>query len=205
MRAAKAAQKDAGPAEAEGEDGDDVGEGDFGSRMRSQMQAKRKAMGVEQPAAAAEQEGNQPELDYGESDGEAAEEEQAEAEGAALLHRCGICGLGRCGRSVQLLCAAACLFWNLTASGGARLAGLRAAPRKRSRLAEQGRGKKSAAAVVAPSKQIKVADSELLTDWERKRQVRRCCRSGGGPREWLLPAPAHVSCVPHTWLEGNQK
>lgn len=137
MRAAKAAQKDAGPAEAEGEDGDDVGEGDFGSRMRSQMQAKRKAMGVEQPAAAAEQEGNQPELDYGESDGEAAEEEQAEAE----------------------------------------------APRKRSRLAEQGRGKKSAAAVVAPSKQIKVADSELLTDWERKRQEYKQRKRLGGSRE----------------------
>ena len=46
-----------------------------------------------------------------------------------------------------------------------------AAPRKRSRLADQGRGKKSSAAVVVPSRQIKVADSELLTDWERKRQV----------------------------------
>lgn len=48
---------------------------------------------------------------------------------------------------------------------------VRTAPRKRSRLADQGRGRKSSAAVVAPSKQIKVADSELLTDWERKRQV----------------------------------
>jgi hypothetical protein len=48
-----------------------------------------------------------------------------------------------------------------------------AAPRKRSRLADQGRGKKSSAAVVVPSRQIKVADSELLTDWERKRQVGR--------------------------------
>lgn len=54
-----------------------------------------------------------------------------------------------------------------------------AAPRKRSRLEDQGRGRKSSAAVVAPSKQIKVADSELLTDWERKRQVG--VRWEGGP------------------------
>ena len=40
--------------------------------------------------------------------------------------------------------------------------------RKRQRVGPTG---KHAAAVVAPSKQIKVADSELLTDWERKRQA----------------------------------
>ena len=40
--------------------------------------------------------------------------------------------------------------------------------RKRQRVGPKG---KHSAAVVAPSKQIKVADSELLTDWERKRQA----------------------------------
>ncbi|PSC77004.1 peptidyl-prolyl cis-trans isomerase CYP57-like [Micractinium conductrix] len=56
-------------------------------------------------------------------------------------------------------------------------------PRKRLRLADQGRGRKSSAAVVAPSKQIKVADSELLTDWERKRQEYKQRKRLGGSRE----------------------
>lgn len=68
---------------------------------------------------------------------------------------------------------------------------LRTAPRKRSRLADQGRGRKSSAAVVAPSKQIKVADSELLTDWERKRQV------GGFGREVHAAHSLHTSGEPN--------
>lgn len=49
----------------------------------------------------------------------------------------------------------------------------RRAGRKRSRLAERPQGQKASAAVVLPSRQIRVENAELLTDWERKRQVRR--------------------------------
>jgi peptidyl-prolyl cis-trans isomerase SDCCAG10 len=71
MRAAKAAQQ-------ETDGGDEAGgdDGDFGSHMLKRMQAKRKAMGIEerQPGAdAAAQEqgrGQEPELDYGESEEE---------------------------------------------------------------------------------------------------------------------------------------
>ncbi|KAL4859368.1 Peptidyl-prolyl cis-trans isomerase CYP57 [Chlorella vulgaris] len=61
--------------------------------------------------------------------------------------------------------------------------GEEAAPRKRARLADMGRGRKSSAAVVPTGRQIKVADSELLTDWERKRQEYKQRKRLGGGRE----------------------
>jgi hypothetical protein len=92
MRAAKAAakQQEAEAGAGAGGDGEEEG-GDFDSRMRSKMQAKRRAMGIEQPAAAAgreqqkeqqqqrQQQDGEPELDYGES-GE--DEEGAAAAGS---------------------------------------------------------------------------------------------------------------------------
>lgn len=156
MRAAKQAKEQEAAAAAAEDGGSERGDEDFGSHMLKQMQAKRRAMGLE-PAeapgaegqrgqgAATEQRqqqgGNEPELDYGESE----EEEEAAAGGDSGEDEAG--------------------------------------PRKRSRLAEQGRGRKSSAAVVVPSKQIKVADSELLTDWERKRQEYKQRKRLGGSRE----------------------
>ncbi|PRW58227.1 peptidyl-prolyl cis-trans isomerase CYP57 [Chlorella sorokiniana] len=141
MRAAKAQQ--AAQAEQQQGSGGEGGEEDFTSHMRRKLEEKRKAMGIEQPAARQQEQqrqeqkgGEEPELDYGEGSEEEEEEEQDD-EG----------------------------------------------PRKRSRLAEQGRGRKSSAAVVAPSRQIKVADSELLTDWERKRQEYKQRKRLGGSRE----------------------
>lgn len=55
--------------------------------------------------------------------------------------------------------------------------------RKRSKLAELGRGRSSARAAVLPSKQIKIADAELLTEWERRRQEYKQRKRLGGARE----------------------
>lgn len=55
--------------------------------------------------------------------------------------------------------------------------------KKRSRLEEQGRGRKSSAAVVAPSRQLQLHDGELLTAWERKRQEYKERKRLGGHRE----------------------
>lgn len=92
MRAAKQAKEQEAAAAAAEDGGSERGDEDFGSHMLKQMQAKRRAMGLE-PAeapgaegqrgqgAATEQRqqqgGNEPELDYGESE----EEEEAAAGG----------------------------------------------------------------------------------------------------------------------------
>ncbi|KAI3433422.1 hypothetical protein D9Q98_003237 [Chlorella vulgaris] len=148
MRAAKAAQQHEDAA-GDGQPADgNAPEGDFGSRMLQQLQAKRKAIGVVPQTAGgtgapAQQEqpgirGEEPELDYGE-EGEEGDDVGGEGEEAA--------------------------------------------PRKRARLADMGRGRKSSAAVVPTGRQIKVADSELLTDWERKRQEYKQRKRLGGGRE----------------------
>ncbi|GAB4822798.1 hypothetical protein N2152v2_009844 [Parachlorella kessleri] len=54
---------------------------------------------------------------------------------------------------------------------------------QRSRLAERPQGRKTSAAVVLPSKQIRIEDAELLTGWERKRQEYKQRKRLGGDRQ----------------------
>ncbi|KAL4431122.1 hypothetical protein ABPG75_006378 [Micractinium tetrahymenae] len=154
MRAAKEAkEQQAAAAAADGSGGED-GTEDFGSHMLKQMHAKRRAMGLEPAGAAgAEEERGQ---------GAAAEQRRQQGDEEAELDY---------GESDE------------EEAAGAGSEEDDEGPRKRSRLAEQGRGRKSAAAVVVPSKQIKVADSELLTEWERKRQEYKQRKRLGGSRE----------------------
>ncbi|KAL4419176.1 hypothetical protein ABPG77_004899 [Micractinium sp. CCAP 211/92] len=155
MRAAKQANEQQSAVAAAEDGGGEGGGEDFGNHMLKQIHAKRRAMGLE-PAEApvpADQRGQ----------GGAAEQRQQQGADEPELDY---------GESEEE---------EAGADGGS--GGDGEGPRKRSRLAEQGRGRKSAAAVVVPSKQIKVADSELLTEWERKRQEYKQRKRLGGSRE----------------------